>query len=73
MPYQLAAYSTAYGKPEIRWGYGVEIREDGTYRMTERYDLRRYSAEWLALLAAYNVRRKCGIKETNEGENENGN
>ena len=44
-------------------GLGVEIREDGTYRMSEVWDLKRYKAEWLCLLTAWRVRRKCGVKE----------
>jgi hypothetical protein len=71
VPYQLAAYALAYhetfGK-EIRRGFGVEIRDNGTYRFSDLYDLRQYGREWLCLLTAYNVRRKCGVKEKQEDE-----
>jgi len=62
MPYQLAGYGLCI-KPEIRYGMGVEIHADGTYKLSEVYDLRRYKQEWLALLTAYRVRRKCKVKE----------
>lgn len=72
LPYQLAAYALAewemLRQPMKRYGLGVELREDGTYRLSEPYDLRLYSQAWLALLTTYNVRRKCGIKETEDVE-----
>ena len=63
--YQCAAYAMAHpGRKEIRWGCGVEIRENGTYQISkEIYDLRLYKQDWLNLLGTYNIRRKCGIKE----------
>jgi len=66
VPYQLAAYALAQnemGFPIVGRGYGVEIRENGTYKMSEVYDLRKYQQDWLNLLGSYNVRRKCGIKQ----------
>lgn len=68
VPYQLAAYSIAEAENNdtdrwCRWGIGVELRENGTYQLSEKYNLTRYRAEWLCLLTAWNVRRKCGIKE----------
>lgn len=72
VPYQLGAYSVLYGEderqPAHRYGYGVELHEDGTYRMSERYDLRVYGQRFLALLTAFNVRRECGITEEVSGE-----
>jgi len=62
VPYQLAAYGMAR-VPPVNVGLGVELRGDGTYRMSELWDLKRYKQKWLALLTAYNVRRECGIKE----------
>ena len=64
VPYQLAAYSLARGGPKL--GVGVEIRDDGTYRLSQVYDLKRYQQGWLALLTAYGIRRACNIKP--EGE-----
>jgi hypothetical protein len=65
--YQLAAYSQALaetdGGVEPRTGYGVEIHENGTYKMSPVYDLRHFRQGWLSLLTAYNIRRQAGIKE----------
>jgi hypothetical protein len=47
----------------INYGLAVEIREDGTYHMSEVWNLARAKAQWLSLLCAYNLRRECGIKE----------
>ena len=65
LPYQLAAYALAYG--DTNYGYGVEIHADGTYKMSEVYDLRRYKQGWLSLLTAYGIRRECKVKEVEEG------
>lgn len=67
LPYQLAAYGIL---ANLNYGAGVHIRDDGTYAMTEVYDLRRYKQGFLSLLGAYNVRRECGVKQTT-GENVN--
>ncbi len=71
--YQLAAYSQALTETKSaagtnacvapRTGYGVEIHEDGTYKMSAGYDLRHFRQGWLSLLTVYNIRRKAGIKE----------
>ena len=69
VPYQLAAYALAFedeGHRAINLGVGVEIHEDGTYRMSDVYNLRRYKAGFLALLGAWNIRRECKIKEVTE-------
>lgn len=66
LPYQLAAYSIAYddcGGYQIRNGYGVRLNEDGTYKMSQVYDLRNYKYGFLALLSAYKIRRACKVKE----------
>lgn len=66
LPYQLAAYSVAYdecGGYPIRHGYGVQLNEDGTYKMSCVYDLRNYRNGFLALLSVYKIRRKCKVKE----------
>jgi len=62
-PYQVAGYALALN---LDHGCAVEIRDDGTYRMSPIWDLRRYKQGWLALLTAYGIRRNCGIKQ--EGE-----
>jgi hypothetical protein len=63
--YQLGAYALAEGR--ATHGMGVEIRADGTYRMGEHRELTKAKREWLALLTAYNIRRKCGVKEEDTG------
>lgn len=66
LPYQLAAYAMAYedmGANPIRFGYGVQLCEDGFYHMSETYDLRRYKTGFLNLLSAYNIRRECKVNE----------
>jgi hypothetical protein len=64
LPYQLAAYSTAFLLEQpTRYGCGVIINEDGSYKMTRVFDLRLYQQGFLALLTAYNIRRGAGIKE----------
>ncbi len=65
LPYQLAAYALIL---KVDYGCGVVLADDGKHAMTEIYDLRRYKQGWLSLLGAYNIRRKCGIKE--EGKEE---
>ena len=70
LQYQLAAYAAAYTEETavvIRWGVGVMLRDDGTYRMTEIYDLRRYAQTWLAFLTVYGARRECGQDEGEAG------
>lgn len=69
IPFQCAAYALARIECEgsaqewiTRWsGVGVELREDGTYRMSERVALKSYARDWLHLLGAYNVRAKLGL------------
>jgi hypothetical protein len=56
--YQVAAYGQILG---VNYGLAVEIREDGTYRMSEVWNLARAKAQWLSLLCAYNIRRECGL------------
>jgi hypothetical protein len=71
VPYQVAAYAFALPEPDVKWGCGVELRDDGKYSMSEMYPLKLYTAGWLALLTAYGIRRRCGIAETGS-ESENG-
>lgn len=66
VPIQLAGYAIALNERDgfsVKFGMGVQLNEDGTYKCSEVYDLRRYKAEWLALLTTYNVRRRLKIKE----------
>jgi len=60
--YQLAAYALALeeiGQP-CNLGLAVELREDGTYKLSKVYDLKRARAGWLAILSAHNIRREIG-------------
>jgi hypothetical protein len=41
-------------------GYGVQIRENGTYQMTDKIDLRRPKSEFFALRTTYAVKERCG-------------
>ena len=64
LPYQLAAYGLLAG---VKWGIGAHIRENGTYKLTDVYALRRYRAEWLAMRAVYGVMQRLGaIKKQEE-------
>ena len=64
--HQLAAYSMCIHDEQVKKGMGVELRDDGTYKCSELYDLTKAGREWLALLSAYRIRRACGVKETEE-------
>jgi hypothetical protein len=70
--YQTGAYGLLYGEhagcPAPAWGVGVELHEDGSYRMSERYLIAQAAREFLCLLTAYNLRRACGVKEETEQE-----
>lgn len=67
LPYQLAAYSILYQEVfrgcVINRGVGVQLNEDGTYKMSQVYDLRNYKYGFLALLSAYKIRLACKVKE----------
>jgi hypothetical protein len=70
--YQTGAYGLLYsehaGCPAPAWGVGVELHEDGSYRMSERYPIGQAGREFLALLTSFNIRRACGVKEETEQE-----
>ena len=69
---QLAAYSlcnsdsTIMLKP-VLLGMGIEIREDGTYKMMDKpINLKKYQREFLALRATYAVRERLGLNKKEE-------
>lgn len=66
VPIQCAAYALTFDSTGPAWGVGVELHEDGTYRMSETYKLKTYGQEWLALLTAYNVRQRLGVTTPEE-------
>ena len=62
--WQLAAYASAWeemGNKKIDIGYAIQISDNGKYRMSERYDLRRPKQEWNAFLTVFNIRKKLEI------------
>lgn len=73
LPIQLGGYAIAVDEGgaalRLRYGFGVQLNPDDTWRMSERFDLRRPRQEFLALLTAYNLRRRMGI-EKEEGMKE---
>ena len=59
--WQLGAYAYAcasMGGKMITRGRGVTLNDDGTYRETEDYDLRRYATEWRWILAVWQIKQK---------------
>lgn len=62
VPIQLAAYWLASDHGPSH-GVGVELHEDGTYKMSETYNLKRFSLQWTGLLTAYKVRRELEIRK----------
>jgi hypothetical protein len=61
---QLGGYAVAAADSEkygVFYGYGIEIRENGTYSMTEKIHLGRPRREFLALKATYNIKERCGV------------
>lgn len=73
VPIQMAAYIHALWETcrvKVRYGLGVQLGEDGQYKCSEIQDLRRHKSEWLALLTAFNVRRRLGVKQEFQQETE---
>lgn len=64
--YQLAAYAGACPGGDFKHGVGVEIHDDGTYKLSETWELKRAFQEWLSLLSAYRIRERCGGLEKEE-------
>jgi len=63
LPYQLAAYGLLAC---VKYGVGVHIRDDGTYKMTDAYALKRYQPEWLAMRTTFAVMERLGAIKTQE-------
>ena len=68
VPLQLAGYAMAWHTANpcqpIRYGFGVELHDDGSYKMSERYELRRYFNKFLALRSVYSIREEMGMVNT---------
>ncbi len=74
VPIQLAAYAALIKQnfpqyQNVRYGIGVELRDNGTYKWSEVYDLQRHTHEWRSILTAYRVRRRVGIEAMKEPGN----
>jgi len=69
--YQCAAYALACPEQKINHGIGIELHADGTYRLSEMWDLKRPKQEWLSLLTTFNIRARLGL--TDKEENRDGN
>lgn len=62
--WQLGGYSVAAKEwlgISFKHGFGVELKQDGTYRTGETYDLVRAGREFLAFLGAYNSMKREGV------------
>jgi hypothetical protein len=71
VPLQLGGYAQAYKESngiDINIGYGVHLKENGLYQMTEAIDLRRSRPEFLALRTAYRIKEKCGSLTSQQKE-----
>lgn len=67
--HQVAAYALAHpDQPD--YGFGVEIRDDGTYQMSELWNLKQAKREWPSLLAAHNIRKRLGYTTNREEDGE---
>jgi hypothetical protein len=71
---QCGGYSKALSEytntPDINHGCGVQIIEDGTYRMTEIFNLKKSRGEFLALRTVYEIRERMNqIGNNHSGSN----
>jgi hypothetical protein len=64
---QLGGYSILTG---IRKGVGVQLNENGTFKTSDIYDLRRPAQEFLSLLSAYKTKARLGMLQNKEGESD---
>jgi hypothetical protein len=64
--YQLGGYAELV---DCRYGLGVELHEDGTFKCTKLLDLKRARREFLALRTTYSILEKLG-RLPKEEENE---
>lgn len=61
---QLGGYSVLYGANKcwshllVNYGVGIELKDNGKYKMTEPIDLRIARNEFLALLTTYKIKRR---------------
>ncbi len=62
---QLGGYSVL---TKVRWGMGVQLKDDGTYKCSALYDLRRPAQEFLSLLSAYGTKARLGMLSKQEDD-----
>jgi hypothetical protein len=65
--YQCAAYGLVYPKT-LQHGMGVELHENGSYKLSEVWDLKRAQQEWLSLLTAFRIRERLGCLSKEDGD-----
>lgn len=65
--WQLAAYAMCLPGPQIKIGYGVQLNEDGTYKMTP-FKLAPYAREFLAMRAVFGIRERMGLTKRGTGK-----
>jgi len=64
---QLGAYGIL---TKVRKGFGIQLNDDGTYLMSDIYDLKRPGQEFLNLLSAYNTKARLGMIKKEKQDNE---
>ncbi len=57
---QLGGYALALGKAAPRYGMGVGLHDDGTYKCTDVFDLRLKSREFAALRVVWGIQDRLG-------------
>lgn len=60
LSWQVSAYGIAIKAPAMTRGLGVELHDDGSYRMTAPIDLRRFGQEFLAMRSVYSIKERLG-------------
>lgn len=73
---QIGGYAQAYKETagiEALLGYGVEIRSNGTYSMSDKIDIRSARNQFLAIRTAYGLKEKVGNLTSQKEKKENGN
>lgn len=69
--WQLGGYSQAYrdmSKIEVNFGCGVQIKGDGTYTITEIFDLHKPRAEFIAMRTVYGIKERLKQLSFQKGE-----
>jgi len=68
--WQLAAYAMCLHNsyiPAVKTGYGVQLNEDGTYKITP-FKLATYAREFLAMRAVFGIRERMGLTKKGTGQ-----